>query len=132
MTMKPNKQPEHKNFNLQRFVEAQDPVFEQVLSELRSGRKRTHWMLYIFPQIAGLGQSPTARKFALSSVEEAQAYINHPVLGPRLRECTRLVNLAHADSIDEIFGYPDNLKFHSCMTLFAHATSIDNIFHEAL
>jgi uncharacterized protein (DUF1810 family) len=89
-------------------------------------------MWFIFPQIAGLGQSPTARNFALSSLAEAQAYINHPVLGQRLHECTRLVNLSNANSIEEIFGYPDNLKFHSCMTLFACASSKSSIFDEAL
>jgi uncharacterized protein (DUF1810 family) len=110
-------------YNLRRFSDAQNPVFEQVCSELRNGQKRGHWMWFIFPQIEGLGLSQTAREFAISSRDEAAAYLDHPILGPRLRECTRLVNLAEGRSIDQIFGYPDNLKFRSCMTLFAHATS---------
>ncbi len=108
-------------FNLQRFVEAQEPVFGQVCAELRRGRKRTHWMWFVFPQIAGLGRSWLASEFAVSSRGEAAAYLNHPVLGPRLRECTRLVNLIEGCRIEQIFGYPDDMKFRSCMTLFAHA-----------
>ena len=119
-------------FNLQRFVSAQEPVFEQVVSELRQGAKRTHWIWFIFPQIEGLGHSQTARKFSLSSLEEAQAYINHSLLGQRLRECTHLVNLVKGRSIQEIFGYPDDLKFRSSMTLFAHATSDNAVFKDAL
>src|ERR1051325_3915875 len=109
-------------FNLQRFVEAQDPVFNQVLSELQQGRKRGHWMWFIFPQLAGLGHSSMASKFAISSREEGQAYLNHPILGPRLRECSRFVNRVEGRSIQQIFGSPDDLKFRSCMTLFAHVT----------
>src|SRR5678815_5648454 len=108
-------------FNLQRFVEAQAPHFEQVISELRHGDKQGHWMWFIFPQIEGLGHSLMAKKFSISSRAEAEAYIHHPVLGPRLRECTRLVNLVHCRSAEDIFGYPDDLKFCSSMTLFAHA-----------
>jgi uncharacterized protein (DUF1810 family) len=89
-------------------------------------------MWFIFPQIEGLGLSQTAREFAISSRDEAAAYLDHPILGPRLRECTRLVNLAEGRSIDQIFGYPDNLKFRSCMTLFAHATSGNHVFKDAL
>jgi uncharacterized protein (DUF1810 family) len=119
-------------YNLQRFVEAQSGVFEQVCSELREGRKQGHWMWFIFPQIQGLGNSPTAKRFAISSREEAAAYLKHPVLGPRLRECTRLVNLLEGRSIHEILGYPDDLKFRSSMTLFAHAASENEIFLGAL
>jgi len=119
-------------YNLQRFVSAQEPVFEQVVSELRQGSKRTHWIWFIFPQIEGLGHSQTARKFSLSSLQEAQAYINHSLLGQRLRECTHLVNLVKGRSIDEIFGYPDDLKFRSSMTLFANATSDNAVFKDAL
>ena len=119
-------------FKLQRFVSAQEPVFEQVVSELRQGSKRTHWIWFIFPQIEGLGHSETARKFSLSSLQEAQAYINHSLLGQRLRECTHLVNLVNGLSIEEIFGYPDHLKFRSSMTLFAHATSDNQVFKDAL
>jgi uncharacterized protein (DUF1810 family) len=118
--------------NLQRFVTAQNPVFERVTGELRAGRKRSHWMWYIFPQISGLGYSPMAQKFAIASREEAAAYLQHPVLGPRLRECTRLVNAVEGSTIHDIFGSPDDMKFRSCMTLFAHATSDKQLFVEAL
>jgi uncharacterized protein (DUF1810 family) len=117
---------------LQRFVDAQDPVYEQVLAELRRGRKNTHWMWYVFPQMRGLGHSPMAAKYGIGSQAEAEAYLRHPVLGPRLRECTRLVNRVEGKSIDEIFDYPDNLKFRSCMTLFASATEDNAEFLEAL
>jgi uncharacterized protein (DUF1810 family) len=118
--------------NLERFVQAQTPVIEQVLQELRAGRKASHWMWFVFPQIEGLGRSPMAQRFALASREEAAAYLDHPVLGPRLRECTRLVNEVEGRDIEEILGYPDNLKFHSSMTLFAHATADDRLFVDAL
>src|SRR6266498_3118134 len=110
-------------FHLQRFVDAQQPVYETVLSELRDGRKRSHWMWFIFPQISGLGHSVTSQTFALSSLAEATAYLAHPKLGPRLRECAALVAGIEGRSVDEIFDYPDDLKFHSSMTLFAHARS---------
>jgi uncharacterized protein (DUF1810 family) len=119
-------------YNLQRFVDAQEPVFEQVLSELRQGHKRTHWMWFIFPQIKGLGHSEPARKFAISSREEAEAYLNHPVLGPRLKECTQLVTLVEGRSINQIFGSPDDMKFRSSMTLFSNATSDNQVFKDAL
>jgi len=119
-------------YNLQRFVEAQNPVFEQVLSELRNGQKRGHRMWFIFPQIKGLGKSETSREFAISSREEAQAYLEHPLLGPRLRECTRLVNIVEGRSIGQIFGYVDSQKFRSCMTLFARAAPGEQVFQEAL
>jgi uncharacterized protein (DUF1810 family) len=118
--------------DLQRFVDAQNPVFEQARAELREGQKRSHWMWFIFPQLRGLGQSPMAIAFAISSREEAEAYLRHPVLGPRLRECTRLVNFVQGRSIKEIFGYPDDLKFRSSMTLFASATSDNQVFQDAL
>src|SRR5271167_4165733 len=101
------------SYDLQRFVDAQNPVFEQVCSELRDGRKQGHWMWFVFPQIKGLGYSQLARKFAISSREEAEAYLKHPVLGPRLRECTQLVILVDGRSINEILGYPDDIKFRS-------------------
>jgi uncharacterized protein (DUF1810 family) len=119
-------------YDLQRFVDAQNPVFEQVCAELKEGRKQTHWMWFIFPQIRGLGSSPTAIEFAISSREEAEAYSKHPILGPRLRECTRLVNQIEGRSVPRIFGYPDDLKFHSSMTLFASTTSENQIFKDAL
>jgi uncharacterized protein (DUF1810 family) len=119
-------------FNLRRFVDAQQPVLEQVSSELRAGYKVTHWMWFIFPQIRGLGFSHMANTYAISSREEAEAYLSHPLLGPRLRECTRLVNAVQGRSIEEIFGDPDFLKFRSSMTLFAHATSDNQVFLDAL
>ena len=119
-------------YDLQRFVDAQYPVYDKVCSELRASRKRSHWMWFVFPQIAGLGSSPSARKFAISSLAEATVYLAHPVLGPRLTECTRLVNLVEGRPIEEIFGYPDDLKFRSSMTLFAHATPDNPVFIEAL
>jgi uncharacterized protein (DUF1810 family) len=119
-------------FNLQRFVDAQDGVFDRVCSELRAGRKRSHWMWYIFPQISGLGSSATAQKFAISSQAEAKAYLDHPLLGSRLRACTELVNAIEGRSIEEVFGYPDHLKFHSSMTLFARAAPQDPGFQAAL
>ncbi|HEY1185119.1 MAG TPA: DUF1810 domain-containing protein [Bryobacteraceae bacterium] len=117
---------------MRRFLDAQDPVYAQVCSELRAGRKRSHWMWFIFPQIQGLGYSPLAKKFAISSVDEAKAYLDHPILGARLKELCRLVNRVEGRSIEEIFGYPDDLKFRSSMTLFAHAASDDQIFRDAL
>jgi uncharacterized protein (DUF1810 family) len=118
-------------FNLQRFADAQSPIFDQVRSELRGGVKRSHWMWFIFPQIKGLGYSQMSRKFAISSREEAKAYLEHPILGPRLIECTKLVNLIEGRAIEQIFGYPDDLKFQSCMTLFANATG-NQVFVDAL
>jgi len=119
-------------YNLQRFIEAQDQVYAAVLDELRTGGKRGHWMWYIFPQIKGLGHSVMAQRFAITSREEAKAYLEHPVLGSRLRECTRLVLNVEGRSAEQIFYYPDNLKFRSCMTLFMDATTGNNIFQEAL
>jgi uncharacterized protein (DUF1810 family) len=122
------------DFDLARFVEAQSPVYTTVTRELRDGRKQSHWMWFIFPQFAGLGISDTARRYAISSLEEAREFLAHPVLGLRLRECTALVLEIKDKSADDIFGYPDNLKFQSCMTLFAHAAREDtaNVFRDAL
>jgi len=122
----------HDAYNLQRFVNAQAPVYSSVCAELLDGQKRSHWMWFIFPQIKGLGHSQYAQKFAISSRAEAEAFLQHPVLGPRLRECTQLVNSADAKSINQIFSYPDDLKFLSSMTLFAHASPDDGVFREAL
>ena len=119
-------------YDLQRFVDAQNPVYDKVCAELREGRKKSHWMWFVFPQIEGLGSSPLARKFAISSLTEAAAYVAHPILGPRLVECTRLVNLVEGCPIEQIFGYPDDLKFRSSMTLFAHATPGNRVFIDAL
>jgi len=119
-------------YGLERFVAAQDPVFEQVRAELRAGRKRTHWMWFVFPQMQGLGHSPMAQKYAIVSREEASAYLEHPVLGPRLRECTKLVNRVEGRTLNQIFGYPDDLKFRSSMSLFAGATADNQVFKNAL
>ena len=118
--------------NLQRFVDAQNHVFADVCSELREGRKRGHWMWFIFPQLQGLGYSATASYYAISSLQEAKAYLNHPILGPRLIECCRLITLIEGRPIQEILGYPDYLKFRSSITLFAHATSENQVFTIAL
>jgi uncharacterized protein (DUF1810 family) len=119
-------------FNLQRFVNAQNPIYAGVCAELRNGRKRGHWIWFIFPQFRGLGSSTMANAFGISSRQEAKAYLDHPVLGPRLRECTRLVNLVEGRTIDQIFEYPDDLKFRSSMTLFARVTSDNQVFKNAL
>ena len=118
--------------NLRRFVDAQSHTIEEACSELRAGRKTGHWMWFIFPQIKGLGYSRLANEFAISSRAEAEAYLNHPILGPRLRECSRLVTLVEGQSIEQIFGYPDVQKFRSCMTLFAHVASDNQVFQDAL
>lgn len=104
--------------DLQRFVDAQAPVYGRVRAELAAGRKRTHWMWFVFPQVAGLGRSAMAQRYAIASRDEAVAYLDHLVLGARLRECTALVLSACGPGIDDILGPPDDLKFHSCMTLF--------------
>ena len=109
-------------FDLKRFVEAQEPVYSRVIAELRAGRKQSHWMWFIFPQIEGLGVSAMAQKYAISSRAEAEAYLAHPVLGPRLRECSQLVASAKGSNITAIMGSPDDMKLKSSMTLFARAT----------
>jgi uncharacterized protein (DUF1810 family) len=119
-------------YHLKRFVDAQHGVYAQAEAELRAGRKESHWMWYIFPQIAGLGQSAMAQKYSISSLAEATEYLNHPDLGKRLRECTQLVTAINGRSVQDIFGYPDHLKFHSSMTLFAHATNDNRVFMDAL
>jgi uncharacterized protein (DUF1810 family) len=119
-------------FDLQRFVDAQDRVYPAVLSELANGRKESHWMWFIFPQIAGLGQSPTAVKFAISSVEEASAFLSHPVLGPRLRECAALTLSVEGRTARQIFGPVDEMKFRSSMTLFARAAPEAAVFRPCL
>lgn len=119
-------------FNLQRFVDAQARTYESALAELTAGAKRTHWMWFIFPQIAGLGSSSTARFYAIGSLEEARAYLAHPVLGPRLRACTAAVLAVEGRSAHEIFGSPDDLKFRSSMTLFGEAAPGEPLFGRAL
>ena len=115
-------------FDLQRFVNVQNPVYQQVCAELRNGRKQGHWMWFIFPQLRGLGHSQMAAAFGIASRDEAEAYLSHPVLGTRLRECTQLVNLVEGRSITEILGYPDDVKFRSSMTLFARVASGNEVF----
>ncbi len=119
-------------FDLQRFVDAQDRVYDSVLEELRNGRKRSHWIWFVFPQLQGLGHSPTAIRYGITSLAEAKAYLDHEVLGPRLRECTRLVAGIRGSSAEEIFGWPDNLKVRSSMTLFARATGDNADFRAVL
>ena len=114
-------------FDLRRFVDAQDRVYDTVLAELRNGAKRSHWIWFVFPQLRGLGRSPTAQHYGISTLDEARAYLAHPVLGARLRDCTRLVAAIDGRSVDDIFGWPDNLKVRSSMTLFAHATDDPDI-----
>jgi uncharacterized protein (DUF1810 family) len=119
--------------NLARFIVAQEPVFAQVCAELAAGRKQSHWMWFIFPQLRGLGSSPMAERYAIGSLAEARAYLAHPLLGERLRTCTQLVNRVEGRTAQAIFGYPDYLKFRSSLTLFAHAaTGGSEPFGEAL
>jgi uncharacterized protein (DUF1810 family) len=118
--------------DLEQFVEAQAGIYERALDELRGGRKRTHWMWFVFPQLRGLGRSAMADRYGLASLEEAGRYLAHPVLGPRLLECTVAVNSVEARSVAQIFGFPDDLKFHSSMTLFHLADPPDPAFGRAL
>jgi uncharacterized protein (DUF1810 family) len=120
------------SFDLDRFVHAQQPVMVQVRKELAAGRKMTHWMWFVFPQLAGLGSSPRAQFYGIVSLEEARAYLAHPVLGHRLVECTELVNRVTGRTAYEIFGNPDDLKFHSSMTLFSLAAPGEAVFAAAL
>jgi len=119
-------------FDLKRFVDAQSAEYEDVLRELRAGRKRGHWIWFVFPQMKGLGRSSTSDYFGIGSLEEAVAYLRHPVLRPRLMECTALVNRIEGSSIDDIFGFHDNLKFRSSITLFAQAAEDNAQFTAAL
>ena len=118
-------------FDLTRFIEAQEPVYAQVVRELAHGRKESHWMWFIFPQVSGLGFSPMARRFAIGSRQEAQDYLAHPLLGGRLSECTGLVLAVHDRTIHQILGAPDDVKFRSSMTLFSAVSTLP-IFAEAL
>lgn len=119
-------------YDLHRFVDAQDPVLDRVRAELRRGRKASHWMWFVFPQVAGLGSSPTAQRFALSGLDEARAYLAHPVLGPRLRECAQLAADVPAGSAAAVFGHPDDLKLRSSMTVFARAAPGEPVFAAVL
>jgi uncharacterized protein (DUF1810 family) len=119
-------------FYLHRFLAAQQDIYEQALAEIRQGNKRSHWMWFIFPQIVGLGRSAVAQDFAIKSEEEARAYLNHLVLGSRLRECARAALAVNGKSAAEIFGYPDDLKFRSSATLFAAVGEQDSVFQQLL
>jgi uncharacterized protein (DUF1810 family) len=119
-------------FNLQRFVDAQAPVYEHVHREMEAGRKESHWMWFIFPQIAGLGQSPMSIRFAIASLDEAKAYLAHPDLGARLRECAQLALDVEGKTARAIFGGIDEMKFRSSMTLFARAASDENLFQRCI
>jgi len=130
--MPSREQPDNDPYDLQRFVDAQQAVFDSVRSELMAGHKRTHWMWFIFPQLRGLGRSHMAHRYGIAGLAEASAYLQHPVLGARLLDCTRWVNQARGRSIAQIFGSPDDLKFHSSMTLFARATDENEAFLTAL
>ena len=121
-----------KEAKLSEFVSAQQPVYDRVLRELSAGRKETHWIWFIFPQLAALGRSSTSKKFGLASKAEARKYFEHPVLGPRLRECTRLLLASPSRDISSIMGSPDDLKFRSSMTLFAAAAPEEPSFKAAL
>ncbi len=125
-------QPEHDPYNLTRFIEAQDEVYEQVCWELENGRKLTHWMWFIFPQIKGLSLSATSKRFAITTLEESRAYLAHSILGDRLRHCVKLVCNIEGKSAKQILGMTDSVKFRSCITLFAHATPDDSLFMDAL
>jgi uncharacterized protein (DUF1810 family) len=118
--------------DLERFVRAQSGVYDDALAEIKGGRKRSHWMWFVFPQIAGLGSSPTARRYALSGPGEAQAYLAHPVLGPRLTEISQAMLAVDGRSAEEILGYPDDLKLRSSMTLFAHVAEDPSVFEAVL
>lgn len=120
------------DYDLQRFVDAQEGVYPTALAELRAGRKRSHWMWFVFPQIEGLGHSEMARRYAIRSADEAAAYLAHPILGKRLRECASSVAMHEDRSANEIFGHPDDLKFHSSMTLFADVAPDEAIFQACL
>ncbi len=121
-------------YDLERFVAAQDAggTYQRATAELRAGRKASHWMWFVFPQIAGLGQSPTSRRYSISSLNEAQAYLDHPVLGERLRECAGIVTSLTGRSAEQIFGGIDAMKLRSCMTLFQRAFPDDHIFGQVL
>ena len=135
-------------FDLERFVEAQAgsvlpeasayevspeaSVYETACGELHDGRKQSHWMWFVFPQMKGLGSSPMSQRFGIGSLDEARAYLAHPVLGPRLMEVTRLMLVARGGSVHDILGSPDDMKFHSSMTLFAQAAGAGSIYAEAL
>ncbi len=119
-------------FNLDRFVHAQEGDYDRALAEIKRGRKSSHWMWYVFPQLAGLGRSPISQLYAISGADEATAYLRHPVLGPRLREIAEAVMAVDGRSAHDIFGSPDDLKLHSSTTLFAAVSPEGSIFHQLI
>ncbi len=119
-------------FGLNRFISAQEDIYDRVLAELRGGLKRTHWMWFIFPQIDGLGHSPTTRLYAIKSLDEARRYLSHPVLGERLKECAEAVLAVSGQSASDIFGHPDDWKLQSSMTLFALVAGPGSVFERVL
>jgi uncharacterized protein (DUF1810 family) len=119
-------------FNLNRFVEAQEQNYEEALAEIKSGRKRSHWMWYVFPQLDGLAFSSTSKHFAIKSLDEARAYLQHPGLGPRLLECAQALTQIQGRTASQIFGSPDDLKLKSSATLFAHVSPLGSVFHQVL
>lgn len=119
-------------FDLDRFVQAQDPVFDTALRELQAGRKQTHWMWFVFPQLRGLGRSPLAQHYGIENLDEARAYLGHAILGPRLKQCVEAVLGGSGRSLHEIFGSPDDIKFCSSMTLFGLASGGEKLFQQAL
>jgi uncharacterized protein (DUF1810 family) len=119
-------------FDLERFVRAQDDVYDDALAELKAGRKRTHWMWFVFPQLAGLGRTATAQRYAIASIDEARAHLAHPVLGARLTEAARALLTIEGRSAEQIFGFPDDLKLRSSMTLFARAAADPEVFQAVL
>jgi uncharacterized protein (DUF1810 family) len=124
-------EPDHSG-EMNRFVQAQDDIYATVLTELRSGRKTSHWMWFVFPQVAGLGTSGPARFYAIKSIGEAHAYLQHPILGPRLLECAETLLSIRGRTAREIFDYPDDMKLKSSMTLFATISSDESVFHRVL
>jgi uncharacterized protein (DUF1810 family) len=118
--------------DLRRFHEAQDTIYDRALAEVRAGHKRSHWMWFVFPQIAGLGSSPTAVRYALTGLAEARAYLADPVLGPRLTECVQALLAVEGRTAEQIFGHPDDLKLRSSMTLFAAAAEDPELFQAVL
>lgn len=132
MTSSSDTRGKDNSYDLSRFLQAQKGDYERALSEIRSGQKRTHWMWYIFPQLDGLAFSATAERYAIKSIEEARAYLNHPVLGPRLMECAEAVLGVEGRSATQVFGSPDDLKLRSCATLFARVSPAGSVFEQLI
>jgi uncharacterized protein (DUF1810 family) len=132
MSSSPDLRSSDAAFNLNRFLQAQENDYERALSEIRSGQKRTHWMWYIFPQLEGLAFSSTAKHYSIKSIQEARAYLTHPVLGPRLLECAEAVVQIKGRSANEIFGSPDDLKLRSCATLFEYVSPSGSVFKQLI